>query len=710
MGKVTRELIEYIFKNCTGHKLYTVLYSLFQENGENFDINAADSLVTLLEMRFKNGDGDLANWLDLLAGSELPVARYVRARMFGVIRNYDEALEEFSAVIKLLPKPDPFVLLHRARILVKMGQMAAAAEAIRMALQFYPPYSFFLKSEKLIEKIKLSEEWKPRRAVRIALLSSSTTTLLAPVLEASCFRDGIRAKTYQGIYGNYRQEILNPNSVIYKFNPDFVIIIPNQHDLVFPPNNVDTGAIDRIVADYRELWNILKHRNPCHVIHIGYDIPPGGAWGSLEDTLVGGRRRRIAEINYNLTKELPSGVSFIDINKIASSIGKGFFSAVEWYTAKQYPSSETLPLLSDHICAHIRGAAGLSSKVLVTDLDNTLWGGVIGEDGLQGIDIGPPSANGEGYLDLQKYLKELKEKGILLAVCSKNNLDDAKAPFENHDSMFLSLDDFVVFTANWDDKAGNIERMAQTLSLGLDSFVFLDDNPLERAWVRSSLPQVTVPECGSTPWEMLIALERGMYFESSLLTDEDTQRYKQYQANVKRKDIEDRCTSLEEFLLGLEMVAECGPIDEYTISRATQLINKTNQFNVTSKRYSEEQVKSIASSPEWWTRWYRLKDRFGDHGLIGVILVKKDGAIWHIDTWLMSCRILGRKMEEFMCVDLLTSADQANAMEVWGEYVPTVKNELVKSLYPSLGFTDWGVNTHVFRLKDNAIPVCQFIR
>jgi FkbH-like protein len=402
----------------------------------------------------------------------------------------------------------------------------------------------------------------------------------------------------------------------------------------------------------------------------------------------------------------------VDACALAAEVGGEYWSASEWHAAKQYPSSSALPRLADAICSHCVAALGLSAKVLAVDLDNTLWGGVIGEDLLGGIRIGPPTPEGEGYRELQQYIKELQQRGVLLAVCSKNNLADAELPFLRHEEMLLKRDDFAAFVANWNDKPANLEQIAGDLSLGLDSLVFLDDNPLERAMVRSRLPDVVVPECGATPWEMLAALRRGMYFETVSLTEEDRRRHESYRGNAARAAAERTAPSLESFLGGLDMSACHGPVDAKTVTRVSQLINKTNQFNLTTRRYTEDQVRAMASSPDWWCRWFRLSDRFGDHGLIGVILAEKGRVEWRIDTWLMSCRVLGRQMEEFMCASLLSAAQREGASNVVGEYLPSEKNAVVSGLYPRMGFEALPESEHrfVYSLRGSTIRGCEFIR
>ncbi|MBN1394023.1 MAG: HAD family hydrolase [Pirellulales bacterium] len=609
-----------------------------------------------------------------------------------------------------MKRQDPDSLLQAARTLAREGRFAEAIDALRSAMESYPNYPFFVKSEKLLKRLMASDQWRPRRKAKLALLSSSTTALLAPVARASGFRRGLELDLYEGVYGNYRQEILDPQSNLYRFRPDLVLLLLNHRDLGLPPSGGGRQAED-FVARVRELWKVLLDRNPCHVVQVGIDALAGGAWASLEDALPEGRRRVIAAANRALTAELPRGVSFIDAGALAAEVGSKYWSPQEWHTAKQYPASAALPLLADHISAHCAAALGLTAKALISDLDNTLWGGVIGEDLLEGIRIGPPSAEGEGYLELQRYLRELKQRGVLLAVCSKNNLADAEEPFRKHADMLLKLDDFVSFKADWSDKPSNIEQMAQELSLGLDSFVFLDDNPLEREYVRARLPQVAVVECGSKPWEMLAALRRGMYFESVALTEEDLARHESYRGNAARTAAEKCAPSMESFLKELEMISSHGPVDAQTLPRVAQLTNKTNQFNLTTRRYTEDQVKAMAESPDWWCHWFRLADRFGDHGLIGVIIAEKNADRWRVDTWLMSCRVLGRQMEEFMSACLLSAAKKEGASLVVGEFIPTARNSLVADLYPRLGFMPRAGNEreYEFSLLEREISPCGFI-
>lgn len=709
---LTKELIKYSAENSERSMLINELQRLIAWNSAHFDCDVADALYNVVDAMIEDGElsAIYSDWITSLAESQHALPRYLYARFLARNGAHDKAINLLATISGTLPSPDPFLLLYLTRLLVRAKRFREGAEILKTAISLNPPYSFFVKSEKILGKIISSGKWTPRRTIRLALLGSSTTTFLAPVLIAITFKDDIKLDMYESEFGNFRQEILNPASGLYSFKPEAVVLILNHRDLALLPIQ-SNHAVSGFITVTRNLWAVLQRQNPCHIVQIGIDLPPYGSWGYLEEIQPGGRSRLVSNLNLLLSENLPNGVSFCDVNRIIREIGSRYSSDIEWLSAKQYPALDALPLFSSHVGAHLRAAFGLSSKVLVLDLDNTLWGGVIGEDGISGIILGPPSPEGEGYLELQHFLKELKSRGILLAVCSKNNREDAELPFLAHDSMILKLDDFVIFTANWEDKATSIRNMAEALSLGLDSFVFIDDNPLERAWVRANLPEVIVPECGAKPWQMLRALRQGMFFEALSLTTEDSDRHNSYASNIARKEFEQTSATLDDFLSSLEMVAESGPVDSVTLKRVAQLTNKTNQFNLTTKRYTEEQVRAMSDSPLWWMRWYRLKDKFGDHGLIGVIFARKDRDAWHIDTLLMSCRVLGRKMEGFMCADLLQSASAEGAHKVYGEYIPTAKNSLVKDMLAnnSFSYSD-DDNRYVFDLTSTSITFPEYIQ
>jgi FkbH-like protein len=345
--------------------------------------------------------------------------------------------------------------------------------------------------------------------------------------------------------------------------------------------------------------------------------------------------------------------------------------------------------LAHEIFAGIRAMITGPKKVLVLDLDNTLWGGVVGETGAAGIEVGDSPA-GEAYRSFQKYAKSLARRGVVLAVCSKNNPEDAREPFRTNADMQLTLEDFGAFEASWDPKAVAIERIAMTLALGIDSFVFFDDNPAEREHVRQSLPEVEVVEVPEDPSEYVRALEAGRWFEAVSLTAEDRERSNQYRAEAQRREIKSNFASVEEYQLSMKMLGDVRAIDEDDFPRVLQLIGKTNQFNLTTRRHTPEAVRQMLSQPDFVGITVRMSDRFGDYGLVAVIMgVNEPGApvrTLRIDTWLMSCRIIGRTAEEFCLNALLERARSLGYQRLLGHYIPTKKNALVKDLYSRLGF------------------------
>ena len=394
-------------------------------------------------------------------------------------------------------------------------------------------------------------------------------------------------------------------------------------------------------------------------------------------------------LNLRLREEAPANVSILNMAAVQREVGtKHWEDELHWTRYRQHPATEALPELAEAYISQVRAVLGLSRKVLVTDLDNTLWKGVIGEDGLDGIGIGPGSPEAEAHLHLQRYMLDLKRRGILLAVCSKNNLEDAQLPFQQHPHMALHLEDFAAFRANWEDKATNLRAIARELSLGLDSFVFLDDNPLEREWVRSQLPEVAIVELGSSPFHYLRQLDGGDYFEALSLSGEDLARAGQYRVESQRESMRASSASLDDFLQALQLQASVEAIISKNLARVTQLVNKTNQFNVATRRYTEAQVRALAEDQQGWAGAFQMSDRMGSYGLIGVLCCRpaSDGVDWEIDTWLMSCRTLGRQMEKFMFDRLVEAAVARGIRRIVGVYFPTAKNGLVKELYDQMGF------------------------
>jgi len=623
-----------------------------------------------------------------------PCGLWLVARVLDV-RADPAAADVWSAVIESGVGPEHEARLSRARLRGAAGAVADAYADLRAAVGRTADASFLQRAARLYGRLRRREAPPAARRVRLGVVASSTTDLLVPLLHLLAFRDGIDAETYVGPYGNLRQEILDPGSGLYAFRPDVVLIVVHWRDAHLPAFAADAGArVAELVGSTKQLWETLLARQPCTVIQHGFDLPSHDAYGNLGSVLEGGRVAMLRAINRRLMDAAPATVAVLDLERLAGDVGAAAWAdAGYWHTAKQHPAPGALPALVERQVALLRAALGLTRKVLVLDLDNTVWHGIIGEDGLEGIQVGPPSAAGEAHAALQQYARDLKERGIVLAVCSKNNEADARAPFERHDGMVLRLDDFAIFRANWRDKVENLREMARALNLGLDSFVFLDDNPVERARVRAELPEIAVPEVGPDPADLVAALERGRYFEAWTLSDEDRLRTESYRTNAQREELRSTAASLEDFLRGLHMTAETGPFTDQVLGRVVQLLGKTNQFNVTTRRHNEERVRQMMASDRWWTRYFKLRDRFGDHGLIGLMIAATaddDPTTWEIDTWLMSCRVIGRQMEDCMLDTLVEAARASGVTRLLGRYLPTPKNALVRDLYPRMGFREVG--------------------
>jgi FkbH-like protein len=585
-------------------------------------------------------------------------------------------------------KRDPLRLLGWARALAADCEHEEAARRLRQALEERPAYSFYARAEKLVRQLAGAGIAYSRQA-RLAVLGSSTTSLLIPVLEAMLLRDAIAAELYEAPYGSIEQETLDAKSGLARFQPRIAILATHWRDLELAAVTEDEeGWLAHTVERHTTLWRRLTRAFSCHVIQTGYDFPAEEPYGQLGGALRGGRTRMIELLNLQLREAAPANVSIVDAAAAQRATGTlRWENPGDWDRYRQHPAAEALAELADALMAHVRAVLGLTRKVLVVDLDNTLWHGVIGEDGISGIGIGPGSAAGEAHLRLQRYMLDLKRRGVLLAVCSKNNPEDARAPFLEHPQMALRLEDFTAFRANWDDKVTNLRALANDLSLGADSFVFLDDNPLEREWVRAQMPEVAVVELDGGPHQYVRRLDRGRYFESIALSAEDLARAEQYRVESRRESMRTGASSLDEFLAGLHLEARVEQVSAANIARVTQLVNKTNQFNLTTRRYSEAEVRAMAEDPGGWAGAFHMSDSLGSYGLIGAMFCRPCAeSAWEIDTWLMSCRTLGRQMEKFMFDRMLEAAAERGVRRIVGVYRPTKKNGMVSALFDGFGF------------------------
>lgn len=658
---------------------------LAREVVEDLGSSFQGPICALLAEKLDSVDGPLLEeWGKNLP--ETPNGAWLQTKFLG-----DPALaaDAWARFFSYHSERDPLDLLAWARTLAAAGKQEEAAHKLRLALTQDVPHTFFARADTLVRQTAAAASTNLRQC-KIAILGSSTTNLLMPVLRALCLRDRIGAELYEAPYGSIEPEVWDPQSGLAQFRPDIVLLAMHWRDLQLPGILEDEQAwVNQFVESRQSIWKQLSSSFGCHVVQPAFDYPAAEPYGQLANVVPGGRTRMIDLLNLRLREVAPTHVSILDLPAVQRRVGaRQWEEEMAWVRYRQHPAMTALPELGEAYMAHVRGTLGLSRKVLVTDLDNTLWKGVIGEDGLEGIRLGPGSPEGEAHHQLQQYLLDLKQRGILLAVCSKNNLEDAQLPFQQHPHTVLKLEDFAAFQANWNDKASNIRQIAQDLSLGLDSFVFLDDNPLEREWVRSQIPEITIVEL-SSPFHYKRELDRGSYFEVLTLSKEDLARADQYRVEAQRKQMKHSSASLDEFLQNLQLEASVEDVNDHNLARVTQLTNKTNQFNLTTRRYTEAQVREMADDPQGWMGVFQLSDRMGSYGIIGVLAcrpVTDQEATWEIDTWLMSCRTLGRQMEKFMLDRVVEAAAERGIQRIVGLYLPTAKNQLVKELYDQLEF------------------------
>lgn len=535
------------------------------------------------------------------------------------------------------------------------------------------------------------------RPLRIALLSSHTVDHLVPAIRVAGLSRRLALSVYVAPYGMYRQALLMDDPALSSFAPQVILLAVDAKDtsLQLPLDASEaqvSSAVETRIEELRHLWRLARERYAAQVIQQTLVTAEPLLFGSFEAHVPAAPFAVIERLNTAIRAAAKEeGVLLMDLAWQAAQgmYGTGLAEPVRWHQAKQLVSPTLAPLYGDQLARVAAAGVGLSRKCLVLDLDNTLWGGVIGDDGVHGIQIGQGSPAGEAFLAFQHYAGKLAKRGIILAVCSKNDLAVAEAAFD-HPEMGLKRSDIAAFVANWEDKAGNLRRIASMLNIGLDSLVFVDDNPAERDIVRRELPEVAVPELPEDVADYPARVAAAGYFETVSFTTDDTARNRHYALNAERKVAMSQATDMEGYLRGLQMVLTATTIGPAELIRTTQLINKTNQFNLTTRRYSEAEVERLAADNRAVALAVRLSDKFGDNGLISVVLARADTA-WAqdellIDTWLMSCRVLGRQVEEAVLDVLIKRATAAGWAALIGEYRPTDRNGMVAEHYAALGF------------------------
>lgn len=561
--------------------------------------------------------------------------------------------------------------------------------------------------------------------IRIAILGGTTTNELVDLLEILLLQNGFRPTFYQSEYGRYYEDaVLEPDKIAI-FKPDIVYLHTCSLNIqTFPPlsctENDLPGYVEAETNRFRMIWSSLAEKVGCQIIQNNFELPPYAILGNLDAVSAGGATRFTAEVNRHIAAEAAKNPRLVmqDLSAIASRLGMDhWWDPSRWFSYKIANTIEATFAIAKSLTALVCAIYGRSHKVLVLDLDNTLWGGVIGDDGVDGIVIGRETPVAEAYTAFQEYCLRLRDRGILLAVCSKNNEDVAQSGFAHPDSV-LKLEHFSAFKANWEPKHENILTIAQELNLGVDSFVFVDDNPAERAIVEAQIPGIAVPDIGTEVAKYPSLIEAGRYFEPISLGEEDLMRSRLYSENSQRATLAQKFANYGEYLDSLEMTAEIDVFNATYIERIAQLTNKTNQFNLTTRRYTLAEIEASIVNSNHIGIYGKLSDRFGDHGLISIILGHIDKTDLHLDLWLMSCRVLKRDMETAMLSDLVQRARRKNLENLFGYYLPTAKNGMVADHYEKLGFslinrddasgtTVWFLNVAKYEMRSLHIKILE---
>ncbi len=530
---------------------------------------------------------------------------------------------------------------------------------------------------------------------KLAILRSFTVEPIAPLLRAEAFAYGIDLEVHVGDFNTYVQDIVDTQSSLYRFAPNAVVLAVRTEEVApdlardFADLSAEAAqqAADRVVRSYQQWVGAFRQHSQAALIIHSLERP-SPAFGVLDSQSESGQSGLIRQINRELRRiaEAHHGVYVLDYDALVARYGSR-----PWHDERKWLMAR-LPIAADHLLHMAREwmrflvpLAGRTAKCLVVDLDNTLWGGIIGEDGMAGIKVGPEYP-GAAFHALHRALLDLSRRGILLAVCSKNNLDDAMEALERHPGMLVRPKHFAAVRINWTDKAQNLREIAQELNIGLDSLAFLDDNPFEREQVRAALPEVTVIDLPQNPLDYATAVRDCPVFERLTLSAEDQQRTAMYAEQRQRAHAEQNFQSKEDFFRFLEQEAELEPVTDLTLARVAQLTQKTNQFNLTTRRYTEQQIAEMSARPGWHIFSIKVKDRFGDHGLVGVAIAHDEGEHCEVDTFLLSCRVIGRTVETALLAHIAKSAAERGCKRLVGCFLPTKKNAPARDFYQQHGF------------------------
>ena len=569
-------------------------------------------------------------------------------------------------------------------------------------------------------KRNLKKDFSAFKTIRIAVLGDTATQFLIQALRGTGFDHSLNLKVWEADFNQIERQVFDNSSELYEFKPEIVLIFHSSHKLLSRYNKLLPEQYSSLADSQLELVNSLStaihEQLKAKIIYYNYTEINDSVFGNYSGKIEASFLYQLRKLNYQLMDYATRHPDFYlcDLSSLQNDYGKCWiFQSSVYVNTEMVLSIDILPMIASRTIDLINAMHGKFKKCLILDLDNTLWGGVIGDDGLENIQLGGLGI-GKAFTEFQYWIKKLKNRGIILAVCSKNTESVAKEPFEKHPDMVLHLEDIAVFMANWENKVNNILEIQRILNIGFDSMVFLDDNPFERNMVKENIPGITVPELPEDPAEYLEFLYQQNLFETISFSSEDMERTKQYQVEAERMVQQNSFTNEADFLKSLQMVSVVEPFNKFNTPRVAQLSQRSNQFNLRTIRYAEADIERIASTEEMFSFAFTLKDKFGDNGMICVIILKKeDMDTLFIDTWLMSCRVLKRGMEHFVLNTLVQFANENQYRFLKGEYIPSAKNEMVRDHYLNLGFhpvaDSWILDVSNYKEKVSYIQIKSLI-
>lgn len=548
--------------------------------------------------------------------------------------------------------------------------------------------------------------------IRIAVLGIYTTQPIITATRCALLAEGMLVEIYEAPFGTYRQEILSPNSDLYTFQPDIVVIATHFSEidihLRVPMTNEEVNkTLEFETEQWQALWTVLHERLGKPVIQHMFDAPEEEFLGIAERRAEWSPSRFIAQLNDKFLSVAPGFVRWVDVDRLAARVGRQNWSDKRLYHHGKFGfSPRFLPEYTALLTASFRSVLGKTSKALIVDLDNTLWGGVIGDDGLSGIQLGSDTPNGEAYQTFCEYLKRLVQRGVILGICSKNEISIATEVFEKHSHMPLELDDFAIVCCNWNDKASNLRKIAEELNIDISAIVFIDDNPAECDLISQTLPEVWTIHMDGDPALFARKIDGLHLFESNEISDADLKRSKSYRAKTKSDALEAAAPDLESYLDSLAMRGVMWSACKDDLPRLAQMELKTNQFNLTTQRWTSDQINRFIEDKNHEVLCFQLIDRFADHGLVGSMIISYQGAEARILSWLLSCRVFSRTCEEFMLIELAKRVQDRGVCKIAGEYIATEKNKVVAKLFTRLGFVN-ADDSGVFLLEMPNVSVPQ---